>query len=223
MCFSATASFGASVVLIPVGLYCLKKAAGLKQPYWVFALLPLVFGVQQIFEGFVWLGLEADDGASVRLPALGFMLFSHVFWLFWIPFACYALETDATRKKLFYGLIFVGAALGLSMYIPLWLHHDWLRVLITEHSIDYKTTLVYDAYVPRIALRVFYAVIVLTPLLLASERSIKIFGLIIAVSVAFSSIYYGYAFISVWCYFAAVLSLYILFMILRKSRVGLIQ
>jgi hypothetical protein len=157
----------------------------------------------------------------VRLPALGFMLFSHVFWLFWIPFACYALETDALRKKLFYGLIFVGAALGLSMYIPLWLYPDWLRVLVTEHSIDYKTTLIYDAYVPRIALRVFYAVIVLTPLLLASDRTIKIFGLIIAVSVAFSSIYYGYAFISVWCYFAAVLSLYILFIVLRKTKMSL--
>lgn len=218
MCFSATASFTASAVLIPVGVYCLKKAATLEKPYWVFALLPLVFGLQQIFEGFVWLGIGPDGGASVRLPALGFMLFSHVFWLFWIPFACYALEDNVFRKKLFYGLVFIGAALGLSMYIPLWLHADWLSVLVTKQSIDYKTILIYDDYLPRVALRVFYAVVVLVPLLLSSELYIKIFGGIIAVSVAFASVFYGYAFISVWCYFAAVLSMYILFMIVRKTR-----
>jgi hypothetical protein len=218
MCFSATASFGASAVLIPVGIYCVKQAGSLKQPYWVFAILPLVFGIQQIFEGFVWLALDPHGGGAVRMPALGFMLFSHVFWLIWIPFACYALEYKTRRKKLFFALIFFGAGLGLSMYVPLWLHEDWLTVLVTQQSIDYKTILLYDDYVPRMALRVIYALIVLIPLLLASDHQVNIFGVIIAVSVAISSVFYGYAFISVWCYFAALLSFYIVFMLHRKTQ-----
>ena len=56
MCFSATASFTTALVLIPVGVYCVNKATSLQKSYWLFALMPLMFGVQQFFEGVVWLG-----------------------------------------------------------------------------------------------------------------------------------------------------------------------
>jgi hypothetical protein len=220
MCFSATASFAASVVLIPAGIYCIKKASSLEKPYWAFAVVPLIFGIQQIFEGVIWLEFEPGGGVATRLAALGFLFFSHLFWLFWVPFACYLVEENATRKKLFFLLSMLGAAMGLSMYIPLWLHADWLSVVLTKLSIDYKTTLLYDGYVPRVILRAIYALIVIVPLLLASDRYIKIFGVIIAISVAISSVFYSYAFISVWCYFAALLSIYMLMMINKKSKVA---
>jgi hypothetical protein len=66
--------------------------------------------------------------------------------------------------------------------------------------------------------RAFYALIILVPLLVASDRYIRIFGIIIATSVAISTVFFGYAFISIWCYFAAVLSFYILVMILQKTK-----
>ena len=50
-CFSATASFIRAALLVPAGVYCVKKAARLPKPYWVIAVLPLLFGVQQVFEG----------------------------------------------------------------------------------------------------------------------------------------------------------------------------
>jgi hypothetical protein len=219
MCFSATASFSAAVVLIPVGVYCIKKAVGLKSPYWTFAILPLMFGIQQIFEGLVWLEFDPGGGGATRLPALGFLFFSHVFWLFWIPFACYIVENSAIKKKVFIITVFIGAAHGLIMYIPLWFNKDWLIVELLRQSIEYKASLFYDEYVPRIVVRVFYGLIVITPLVFSSDRYIKIFGIIIAISVAIATVFFGYAFISVWCYFAAILSLYILFMILQKNQV----
>jgi len=213
MCFSATASFSAAVVLIPVGVYCVKKTLDLNSNYWTFAILPLVFGIQQIFEGLVWLEFDPGGGGATRLPALGFMFFSHVFWLFWIPFACYAVEPSAIKKKFFIIAAFIGAAHGLIMYIPLWFNNDWLIVSILKHSIEYKAALLYDEYIPRIVVRVFYGLIVVIPLLFSSDRYIKIFGVIIMFSVAIATVFYGYAFISVWCYFAAILSLYIIFMV----------
>ena len=217
MCFSATASFNTAVVLIPVGVYCIKKAVGLKSPYWTFAILPLIFGIQQIFEGLVWLEFDPGGEGATRLPALGFMFFSHVFWLFWIPFACYAVENSAIKKKVFIIMAFIGAAHGLIMYIPLWFHEDWLIVELVRQSIEYKASLFYDEYIPRVVVRVFYGLIVVTPLILASDRYIKIFGVIITISVVIATVFFGYAFISVWCYFAAILSLYILFMIRQQS------
>ena len=217
MCFSATASFGAAIVLIPAGLYCIKKSAELKQPYWLIALLPLVFGLQQIFEGFVWLELESV-APDPRLPSLGFMFFSHFFWLLWVPLACFAIETNPVKRKLFLAVAILGSLHGVLMYIPLWLYADWLKVEITHLSISYKATLLYDDYMPRIVSRVLYALIVLIPLLLSSQFYIRLFGVIIFFSVVFATVFYGYAFISVWCFFAAILSLYILYMIMQLKK-----
>ena len=218
MCFSVAASFSASAVLVPMGIYCVKKSVSLEKPYWAFALLPLMFGIQQFFEGLVWLEIEPDGGGATRLAALGYMFFSHLFWLIWIPFACYAIEDSTIKRKVIFFLILIGAAHGLLMYIPLWFREDWLTVELVRQSIDYKATLLYDEYIPRIIVRAFYALIILVPLLVASDRYIRIFGVIIATSVAISTVKFGYAFISVWCYFAAVLSFYILVMILQKTK-----
>jgi len=218
MCFSATASFAASAVLIPLGIYCVKKATECKKSYWLIALLPLLFGIQQLFEGFVWLALGA--GNDPRLPALGFLFFSHLFWLFWIPFSSYALETNPFKRQLFLSLAALGTLHGLVMYIPFVLNTSGFDVETMKHSIVYATQLLYDDFVPRIVVRALYAVIVLIPLLFSSERYVKIFGFIIMLSVTLSTIFFGYAFISVWCYFAAILSLVILFIILHIKKTG---
>jgi len=215
MCFSATASFSAAALLIPAGLYCARKAAGLAKPYWAIGLLPLVFGVQQALEGAVWLALESQDPQSIRYAALGFMAFSHLFWLFWIPAASYVLEPRGPRKNIFLALAVVGALYGASMYLPLLVQANWLTVELIQRSISYEAVLIYDGYLPRIVVRALYAVIVLAALLFSSDRHLRTFGILIAVSVAVATIFFGYAFISVWCYFAAALSLYILYMVKR--------
>jgi hypothetical protein len=218
MCFSATVSYSAGALLVPAGLYCVKQARALSRPYWVVSMIPLFFGIQQIFEGRLWQLLEASDAGGTRLAALGFMFFSHLLWLFWIPLSGYLHEDNAQRKKLFLGTMFGGVAVGLSMYLPLLLFSDWLSVYILQHSIVYQATLIYDDYLPRIVVRGIYAVVVIVPLLLSSNRFLRMFGIIIAISVAFSVFVYGYAFISVWCFFAAMLSLYILYMIIQVRR-----
>ena len=53
MCFSATASFGASAVLGVIGVAAVAKAK--TKPQRLFASIPLVFAVQQLSEGFLWL------------------------------------------------------------------------------------------------------------------------------------------------------------------------
>jgi len=220
MCFSATASFSASAILIPVGIYCVKKSMRFEKPYWFFALIPLMFGIQQIFEGSVWLSIKSGNDGEIHYPALGFMFFSHLFWLIWIPLSCYVIEENKLRKKLFFVLIILGAAHGLSMYTPLWFNKDWLIVELVRQSIVYKAILIHDEFVPRIVMRILYALIVVIPLLISGDRFIRIFGLIILISVVISTVFYSYAFISIWCFFAAILSLYILYMIYQKARIA---
>jgi hypothetical protein len=60
MCFSPTASFVAGVAISTVGVATLKNVKNKREI--PFALVPLIFGIQQIIEGFVWLSFGWPSG-----------------------------------------------------------------------------------------------------------------------------------------------------------------
>ena len=105
--------------------------------------------------------------------------------------------------------MFLGAVHGAMIYVPLWFHPDWLVVELVKHSIAYRLTFFYDDVIPVDILRGLYALTVLLPLLLSSDRTIRLFGVFVVIYAVISALFFSYAFISVWCYFAAVLSLVI--------------
>jgi hypothetical protein len=218
MCFSATASISLGLVLVPVGIYSIKRAATLPAGFRVLALTPLLFGLQQTLEGFVWLGLASGDAFATRFAALGFNFFSLFFWLVWIPLCCYSIESSSFKRKLFFLLLMLGLTHGLSMYVPLLLYKDWLMVDIVGHSIHYSPRLLHDDYMPIIFLQIAYPLIILGPLLLSSNGHVKILGIITLSSLLLTRLYFNDALISVWCYFAAVSSIYVLFMIIDTSK-----
>ena len=218
MCFSATASFTASFALLGAGIYCLKTAANFEKPYWLFALVPLLFGLQQFLEGLVWLGGASACTDSTRTSALGYLFFSHLLWLIWIPLSCYAVENNLTKKKVFFVLLLLGALSGLSAYLPLLLIEERMTVIFTSHALVYSTILLFDQYIPRKLFTLFYIVIIILPLLAASDRHLKCFGLLILFSVVTSIMFFDYAFISKWCYIAAVFSFFIVYMLFYKNK-----
>ena len=67
MCFSATASFTAGTALIAVGGVSLRRSRGKAEL--PLALVPLLFGVQQLSEGLLW-SIRRKDAIGVFL-ALG--------------------------------------------------------------------------------------------------------------------------------------------------------
>jgi hypothetical protein len=58
MCFSATASFIAGVSLTGMGIATVKMTQGKAEM--PFAMIPLLFGVQQLIEGMLWLSFEYE-------------------------------------------------------------------------------------------------------------------------------------------------------------------
>lgn len=148
------------------------------------------------------------------------MVFSHLFWPAWVPVSAWLVEPEARRRRYQLLLAAVGGALGLSMVVPILLFEDWLAVEVAMGSLDYRTTLIHDAYVSREVLRAVYAVAVLGALGLSSHRPLRRFGLLVAVSLLAAEIFFPFAFISVWCFFAALLSagLVLLLVVDRPGR-----
>jgi len=213
MCFSAEVSFATAAVLIPTGLVCLQQSIKINKAYWAFALLPFLFGVQQLLEGVVWLTINNEQSLLLWGAMFGFLFFSHFLWLLWIPFTSFLTETNKFKQKLFLLLTFVGLLFGATMYIPLLIQPSWVAASVQEHSIYYDVRLIYDAVLPRYASTIFYAFIILLPLLLSSDRYHKVLGVLVTVSGLLTWMFFGLVFISVWCFFAAIISSYIFYQV----------
>lgn len=218
MCFSATASFASAAALVSIGAFSITKSRVLPKQYLIIAIVPFLFGMQQFVEGYLWLSLDVEPLESTRATALSYMFFSHFFWLFWVPLISYMFEHNVQRKRVFLGFMMLGGLYGLSMYLPLLFNADWLAVVKIRYSINYEAVLIYDGYLPRGIVRALYAVLVMVPLVLSSDLRLRRFGYIVAVSVLIAAVFYGYAFISVWCFFAGLLSIYFAYLVLEQSR-----
>lgn len=213
MCVSAEASFGLTGVLIPVGIYCLKSAAQRDRRLLPISALPLLFGIQQFCEGVVWIGLGRGDVKLTRLAALGFLFFALTFWLFWIPFSSVFLE-PRRKFKLYLGLCaLLGLAGGLILFVPIALNSADLQITLDHHSIRYDY-----ADPPALALapqefwHLLYVAVVAAPLFLSKNTTLLWFSTGLVVSAVISHVYFFYAFASIWCFFAALLSLYLCYL-----------
>jgi len=218
MCFSATASFGVAAPLLPVGVYCMQRAARVDARWVPFAAYPLAFGLQQAFEGAVWIGIDSGDAALTGAAAQGFLFFAYFFWLSWVPLSILALERGARRRRALVAVTVLGGLYGASLYLPLLLHGDWLSITVVQRSILYEPRLIYDGILDREILRVVYAAIIVGSLFVSSVSQIRVFAALIFASVIGAYLYFNYAFTSVWCFFAAILSLYVLYIVHREVR-----
>ena len=217
MCFSVTASATAAAILIPIGVYCIHVARK-EMPGWLMlAAYPLAFGMQQAIEGVVWHGMNSNNESLVYISSQGYVFFSYFFWLFWVPFSVYYLEKEGARKRFLGVLSIMGFLYGLSLFMPIILRDGWLVIEIAQNSLLYKSTTIYDGIIDRQVIRGIYAIQVFLALILSTNLKVRIFGVMILASVIGTFVFYKYAFVSVWCFFAAILSAYLL-VILQSER-----
>jgi hypothetical protein len=224
MCFSAEASFVVGGALIPAGGYCIYAAIVKKPSYLGLAVVPLCFGIQQISEGFVWHALEHGDSAQARTPSLVFLFFALAFWPWWFSLAAALMEPLPMRRWTLVGLTVLTTVWFWVLYYPLVIGPvSLLTTQIAEegHSVQYlyKNLEVYK-YVDKAPLRFLYFLSVALPPLVGSENWGRIPGLVLGASAIAAVLLYDYAFVSVWCFFAAVLAIYccVLFFRLPSPR-----
>jgi hypothetical protein len=211
MCFSAAASFGASAVLAAVGVVTLKNA---KTPAQVpFAMIPLLFAVQQAAEGMLWIGLSGTNHESWRhFPVYIFLIFAQVVWPVWVPLSILQLEKDKTRRKLLSLLLTIGSAITLYLMYCLIVYDVTAQI----HGGHIQYTLSFPVAFVWIA-SVFYFMPTVFPLFTSSFKRMWILGVTILLSFIIAKIYFEEHLISVWCFFAAVISIAVL-IILKKSN-----
>lgn len=212
MCFSASSSFLISAVGICSGSYCVSRVNQINvYDYLPIALTPILFGIQQGLEGMVWLSLNSADSQITKTYALGFLFFSHFLWPFWMTFSVLKVETGQTIKKVLIGLLTIGFLYGVFLYFPLLVNPDWLSVNQVYGSIQYRIHVMSHGIVSPYLGILLYMIVALLGLMLSSHRGLNYLGGLIFIALIFSQLLFNYALISVWCFFAAVTSSYLLY------------
>ena len=200
MCFSATASFSAGAFLLGLGTLTLRSALAAKQRRALpFAAIPLLFAAQQLIEGVIWLtfGGEATRLNSVMTHVYSF--FSHVLWPVVVPVAVLLMEPAGWRRRALVAFVAAGAAVGAYLLYILMAYPTVSRP--TGQHIEYISPHFFAA----VTMTLYLLSTAISPLL-STHRMVVVFGALALLSFGAAYAFYATWFISVWCFFAALLS-----------------
>lgn len=212
MCFSAEASFTAAAVLtvVSLGLIMMRKPKNLR----LLALTPLLFALQQASEGGLALLLPTAAHSELAIFFQYFFLFfAFLIWPVWLPFSIFVAERVPMRKKILAVPLIAGVA--FVIFVLTYLPENRMTVEIVGHSIQYgmQRSFEFNDWIVKGA----YGFIVLAPNFISSLKGIKGFGVLVILSWIFTAIFFAATFTSTWCFFSAILSIYLGFVI-KENR-----
>lgn len=203
MCFSASASFTTSAVLVLTAVYTINKTLKTKDlSFILLAMMPLLFGIQQFSEGLIWVFLGTNKELDYLLSSV-FLFFAFFLWPVYVPLALGVYEE--AKKKIFFSLAFCGFVYGILLYGSTLLYNTWFHLHLCDKSVCYQ---IQHPLFNHWGIS-FYFVFTIFPFFIAKSNLIKILGLLIAISAIISGIFFIHAFTSVWCFFSAGISIYI--------------
>jgi hypothetical protein len=140
--------------------------------------------------------------------SLAYMFFSWLAWPIWVPFATYFVEPPR-RRPMYLVFAIVGGVLGGVQYIPYFAHQGWLVTRFLPHAIIYGGTELLDFIIGREGTYLIYLSVIIAPLLLSSQRDMKVFGVLVSFVVVVTYAFFQYAYVSVFCFGGAMMSLYL--------------
>lgn len=179
----------------------------------VFAAIPILFSIQQLIEGVIWLTFQHDALYLNTVMTHAYSFFSHVLWPAYVPIAVLLIEPLRSRRRTLRA--FAAGGIGVGAYL--------LYMLVVFPTISRITGQHIEYVSPH-----FFAVAVMTLYLLSttvspivsSHRLVKVFGVLALLAFGLAYFFYAFWFISVWCFFAALLSavIYLHFAIRTHDR-----
>lgn len=205
MCFSAEASFIISGTLSIIGISSIKQAQLKKD--WFIAIIPLIFALQQLTEGLLWVVLqnpESELAQTTHWLAGLYGIFIGIIWPVFAPLAIYREEGDAQTKRVVASMLLAGV--GLAAYTMIGMIQEPIVASIINHSIHYAHQVEGQQFVLAM-----YLFATCAPFILSSRKLLNLTGTIITLGFFVAFFVYQQTFASVWCFFAAVASCLIYF------------
>lgn len=212
MCFSAEASFASGSVLVAIGVAAFRQCKTPNQ--YLFASIPLMLAVQQFSEGYLWHIFSGRGNSSFQqMNSYIFLLFAQVVWPFWIPLSILILETNEKRKRIIGGILVIGII--VSLFFGYRLMTEPIKTEAVGHHISY---IIGSSNSLAKIFGIFYFLCTIFPALISSINKMYLFGISIAISYFFSALFFEHYIISVWCFFAAITSIIVFFILFDLGK-----
>ncbi len=210
MCFSATASFVAGTLLLGIGIAAIKKVKNPKQ--YLFASMPLIFSFQQFTEGFVWLSLLHPAYEPFHKPATyTFLILAQMHWPLWVPFSIMLIEKNKIRKH----ILIVFSAIGAL--VACYLIYCFIDYPVNSQIGSYH--IFYEIHFPvsnTFYGRATYFALTVIPPFISSIKRMHWLAWATLVSYIAAKVFFNEYAVSVWCFFAAIISI-IIYVIVRAQ------
>jgi hypothetical protein len=202
MCFSAGASLTMAGVLTAIGGISIGASAD--KPRRLFAAIPLGFAAQQAAEGIVWLTIENPAHATLhRAAVFAFLAFALVIWPTWVPLSLRVAERDPARRKWLTRLTWAGVLVSIGAVVLL---TRWEPSAYIEGSSVHYNFGVPTGPVSHVLLVVAYAAPALASFFVSTIELSNVFGAALVLSMGAALLIRAETLTSVWCFFAAGLS-----------------
>lgn len=128
-----------------------------------------------------------------------------------MPVATLAIEPSIPRRRLLFPTLLAGVFVSLFLLYSMFLYP--IRALAADGHIEYVSPHFY-----LIASVMGYVTATTVSLLFSSRRAVQSFGLLVALSLMLAYWIYAKWFISVWCFFAAIMSIMVFFGFLGRPK-----
>ena len=173
---------------------------------------PLLFGLQQAIEGLQWLSLPvAPESATSTGLTIVYLFFAEVLWPLYAPILVWLVEPSVRRQQFMSVCLAVGVSIGAYFLWPLFTQPH--TASIVKGHIIYVTENKHSE-----AVGLSYLAATCRPLLLSSQRTLVVLGIVVLIGSGAAYLLYWEAFISVWCFFAAAASVVILYHFEQSRR-----
>jgi hypothetical protein len=213
VCFSAEADFASAAVIGAIGVATLTKV---RQPREIpLAAMPILFAAHQFVEAFVWRDLDAGHSTSSGTAVYLYLAFAWVLLPVVLPVAILLVEPPGRRRRRLAPFVVLGAL--AAGYLSLALFQGSVSARAVQHTVQYG-----GAGDLAVLATVLYLVATCVPPLLSGFRAIVWFGVGNIVAVAVITIVQVEGLTSVWCVWAAVVSvlIYVQFTWWRRTPVS---
>lgn len=218
MCFSATASFTSAAILTTVGAVTTTQLTTNRSQK-MYAAIPLLFGLQQAAEGIVWTSMGKDSPFWLGLQSMGVMLFlgfALVVWPTWVPWSVLNMESEQKRRTILKIMGLIG--LGVSATTLWFLYTAQPVPHVVGQCMAYSLNGVSPNIPPNLDAFLYMATVPF-PFFVSTDRDVKITGALIMVGLFISHMINKEASASVWCFFAAIASGYIVWHFVSQRAV----
>ena len=180
VCFSPQADFVVGAAVAGVGVETLRRVRARREL--IVGTLPLLFGVHQLVEGFVWLGLRGQVSRGLGDAAKeAYIIYAHAVLPAIVPLGFMLLEPDRRRARVMTAMACVGALLGVYLL--------WQVTAYPVGAHEQARCIDYTTHTPNDALNgLLYIAVTCGPALISSRRYLRWFGLVSLVGVIVTAV-----------------------------------